>query len=272
MNNTSSGPPNLFDICINLDNAQFDSDRAELLDRAAQHGVTYLSMTGSSLQSSKFALEWAQKNPERFCTTAGIHPHAAQSATSAVMDEIEQLLSHPLVRAVGECGLDYNRNFSPKEAQISCFEAHIELSEKYQLPLFLHQRDAHEDFVHCLSPSTQRAVVHCFTDTKEALFSYLDRGWYIGITGWICDPKRGASLRDIVQHIPLDRIMVETDAPWLFPKDIRPKPKKRRNEPMYLPHIVGVIAQCMSRSIQEVTHHSFVNSCSFFGMNDTPRI
>ena len=266
MNNTSSGPPNLFDICINLDNVQFDSDREELLERAAKQGVTHISMTGSSLRSSIFALEWAQRNPDRFCATAGIHPHEAQSATPTVLEEIEKLLHHPLVRAVGECGLDYNRNFSPREAQISCFEAQIELSEKHQLPLFLHQRDAHEEFLACLSSSTQQAVVHCFTDTKEALFSYLDRGWYIGITGWICDPKRGALLRDIVRHIPLNRIMVETDAPWLFPKDIRPKPKKRRNEPMYLPHIVRVIAQSMNRSVQEITHHSFENSRSFFGM------
>ena len=272
MNNTSSGKSPLFDICINLDNVQFHSDRAEVLERAYEHGITHLSMTGSSLESSIFALEWAQKDPSRFCTTAGIHPHEAVSATPSVMDKIEKLLLNPLVRAVGECGLDYNRNFSPKEAQLSCFEAHIALSEKYQKPLFLHQRDAHNDFLECLSSSTQRAVVHCFTDTKESLFSYLDRGWYIGITGWICDPKRGESLRNIVRHIPLDRIMVETDAPWLFPKDIRPKPKKRRNEPMYLPHIVQVIAQCMNHSVQEVAHHSFANACSFFGMNDTSRV
>lgn len=272
MNNTSSGPYPLFDICINLDNTQFNPDRTEILERARNHGVTHLSMTGGSLESSKFAISWAEKDPNRFCTTAGIHPHEAHCATSSMMKEIEALLAHPLVRAVGECGLDYNRNFSPKEAQLSCFEAHIALSEKYKLPLFLHQRDAHNDFLHCLSSSTQRAVVHCFTDTKDALFSYLDRGWYIGITGWICDPKRGAHLRDVVKHIPLNRIMVETDAPWLFPKDIRPKPKKRRNEPMYLPHIVCVIAQCMNRSVQEVAHHSFENSCSFFGMSESSRI
>ena len=268
MNNTSSGPSPLFDICINLDNAQFDTDRTALLERATQHGVTHLALTGCSLKSSIFALEWAQKNPNRYCTTAGIHPHDALSAAPSVMSDIETLLQNPLVRAVGECGLDYNRNFSPKEAQISCFKAHIELSEKYQRPLFLHQRDAHEDFINCLSSSTQPAVVHCFTDTKEALFSYLDRGWYIGITGWLCDPKRGESLREIVHHIPLDRIMVETDAPWLCPKDMRPKPKKRRNEPMFLPHIVRVLAQCMNRSEQEVAHYSFVNACSFFGMED----
>ena len=270
MNNTSSGPSPLFDICINLDNAQFDSDRVALLERAKEHGVTHLSMTGSSLASSRFALEWAQKNPDRFCTTAGIHPHEAQSATPSVMTEIENLLEHPLVRSVGECGLDYNRNFSPRAAQLSCFEAHIALSEKYKKPLFLHQRDAHEDFLHCLSSSTQPAVVHCFTDTKEALFSYLDRGWYIGITGWICDPKRGETLREIVRHIPLNQIMVETDAPWLFPKDIRPKPKKRRNEPMYLPHIVRVLARCMDQSVEDVTQHSFRNACSFFGMPAHP--
>jgi TatD DNase family protein len=269
MTDTSSGQSlPLFDICINLDNPQFDIDREALLQRATAAGVTHLGLTGCSLESSRFAVHWAEQQPTRYCATAGIHPHGAEQATPKVMQEIEQLLSHPQVRAVGECGLDYNRNFSPRIAQISCFEAHIELANRHKYPLFLHQRDAHSDFMTCMDSCEQPAVVHCFTDTEEALLEYLKRGWYIGITGWICDPKRGAHLREIVHHIPLDRIMIETDAPWLLPKDMRPKPKKRRNEPAYLPHILQVLAGCMNTTPQELARHSFANSYSFFQMHN----
>jgi len=232
-------------------------------------GVGHVCLTGSSLFSSRFALEWAKKKPSHYITTAGIHPHDAKSATPEVLQDIASLLDEAEVRAVGECGLDYNRNFSPRDAQLHCFEAQIDLSNRYAYPLFLHQRDAHTDFMHCMKSATQSAVVHCFTDTKEALFSYLDKGWYIGITGWICDPKRGAELRSIVHNIPLKQLMIETDAPWLFPKDYRPKPKKRRNEPKYLPHILSVLAQNMNQSMEDVAHHSFHNSCSFFGVDPT---
>ena len=264
---SSESPFPLFDICINLDNPQFDRDRKALLERATQVGVTHLSLTGCSLESSLFAIQWAEQYPQRYCATAGIHPHGSQEASPQIMKQIENLLSHPLVRAVGECGLDYNRNFSPRDAQISCFEAHIELATRHDFPLFLHQRDAHVDFMECMKSCEQPAVVHCFTDTEEALLSYLERGWYIGITGWICDPKRGANLRKIVHHIPQDKIMIETDAPWLLPKDIRPKPKKRRNEPAYLPHILHVLAYCINTTPEELAKHSFDNASSFFQMS-----
>lgn len=257
----------LFDICLNLDNEQFDTDREAILHRAQLNNVSHIAFTGCSLASSLFAIEWAERSPLHYCATAGIHPHGAEEASQEVMLAIEGLLSHPQVKAVGECGLDYNRNFSSPSAQKQCFEKHIELAHKHNMPLFLHQRDAHDDFMAMMKEVQQPAVVHCFTDTKEALFAYLDRGWSIGITGWICDMARGAELRSLVEHIPLDRIMIETDAPWLFPKTIRPKPKKRRNEPSYLPHILCVVAENMNVSPAVLAQHSFANSCSFFGMN-----
>ena len=267
MNSSSCGPSlTLFDICINLDNNQFDHDREEMLLRAHSSGIQYLCLTGSSLESSQYAIDWAQKNPRQYCATVGIHPHAASSATPQVCEQLEALLSHDCVRAVGECGLDYNRNFSPKSDQIQCFEKHIQLSTHHKLPLFLHQRDAHDDFVEILKQRTQPAVVHCFTDTKEVLRSYIDLGCLIGITGWICDPKRGEELRSIVQYIPLDRILIETDAPWLYPKDMRPKPPKRRNEPMYLKHILEKIAFHMGHSPQKIAESSTRNALQFFGM------
>lgn len=267
MNNLSSGEhPPLFDLCINLDNAQFDRDRDEMLERARTSGVPYLCLTGSSLLSSQYACLWARKAPSRFCATSGIHPHEAGKANEDTYKGIEALLDDPVVRAVGECGLDYNRNFSPKLAQQECFNRQIDMSNRHKLPLFLHQRDAHDDFIAILRSATQPMVVHCFTDTLESLRSYLDRGCYIGITGWICDPKRGENLRSIVKYIPLDRLMIETDAPWLCPKDMRPKPAKRRNEPMFLPHILNRIAYHMNQPADLVAEQTTRNALLFFGM------
>ena len=267
MNNLSSGnSPQLFDVCINLDNNQFDRDRQAMLERAYDSGVHYLCLTGSSVTSSRYALQWAQKKPSHYCATAGIHPHEAASATPEICTKIEQLLLQPTVRAVGECGLDYNRNFSPKHAQHHCFEQHVDMSNRHRLPLFLHQRDAHEDFLAIIRSATQPKLVHCFTDTLSALKSYLDHGCYIGITGWICDPKRGETLRSIIKYIPLERLMIETDAPWLCPKDMHPKPPKRRNEPMFLPHILSKIAYHMDIPAQTVALQTTTNALQFFGM------
>ncbi len=267
MNHTAPGPlSHLFDICINFDNPQFDPDREPLLARAKEAGVQYIGFTGSSINSSIFASQWAAQSPENYCSTAGIHPHDAKSFDDSTIPTLRNLLQHPWVRAVGECGLDYNRNFSPRAAQLQCFNAQLALAQEVQAPLFLHQRDAHDDFISCMKDNQQPAVVHCFTDTQSALRQYLDLGYFIGITGWICDPKRGETLRSIVSYIPLDRIMIETDAPWLLPKDMRPKPKSRRNEPAFLPHILNTIAEHMGHSAAEVAAASTRNALSFFGM------
>ena len=267
MNHTPTGKSlNLFDICINFDNQQFASEREQILSRAKEAGVNYIGFTGSSVESSLFASEWASKDPLHYCSTAGIHPHDAKNFNDHTIPTLKNLLQNPWVRAVGECGLDYNRNFSPRDAQLQCFNAQIELAQEQNKPLFLHQRDAHEDFVSCMKENQQPAVVHCFTDTQSALKQYLDQGYFIGITGWICDPKRGAMLRSIVSYIPLDRLMIETDAPWLLPKDMRPKPKSRRNEPAFLPHILNIIAANMGHSPEEVATASTQNALTFFGM------
>ncbi|MEC7985480.1 MAG: TatD family hydrolase [Myxococcota bacterium] len=265
-NPSSEKAQSLFDICINFDNEQFNPDREAILSRAKDAGVRYINFTGSSVESSTYASEWASKDPSHYCSTAGIHPHDAKRFDEKTIETLRTLLQNPWVRAVGECGLDYNRNFSPKEDQLHCFTAHIELAHELNMPLFLHQRDAHEDFVACMKENQQPAVVHCFTDTRSALKQYLDLGYFIGITGWICDPKRGETLRSNVSYIPLDRILIETDAPWLLPKDMRPKPKKRRNEPAYLPHILDIIAKHMGRNTAEVAAASTKNALTFFGM------
>jgi hypothetical protein len=163
------------------------------------------------------------------------------------------LLLHPLVVAAGECGLDYFRNFSPHPDQQRVFRAQLELATRARKPVFLHQRDAHEDFLQILRDYRGLAgVAHCFTGDAAELAAYLDHGLYIGITGWICDERRGQNLQRLVADIPLDRLLVETDAPYLLPRNLEPKPRTRRNEPKYLPHIVDAIARRRGESFATI--------------------
>jgi TatD DNase family protein len=173
------------------------------------------------------------------------------------------------VVAVGECGLDYFRNFSPREAQLEAFRRQLDIARDTGLPVFLHQRDAHDDFVEILEsalPEISRAVAHCFTGEHESLREYLAMGLYIGITGWICDERRGQHLHDIVEVIPDDRLLIETDAPYLLPRTIRPKPKTRRNEPMYLPEVLKVVAEARGQSLEHVAQVTTENARRFFNL------
>ena len=146
--------------------------------------------------------------------------------------------------AVGECGLDYFRDFSPRDLQRRAFGWQLELAAATGKPVFLHQRDAHDDFIAILREHrvSERGVAHCFTAGEKERDAYLELGLHIGITGWINDERRGLHLREVVKGIPADRLMIETDAPYLLPRDIRPAPKTRRNEPTYLPYVVRAIA------------------------------
>ena len=241
----------LIDIGANLTHDSFDADRDEVIGRARAAGVELLVLTGSSESASRDALALARQYPDSMRSTAGVHPHHASDYSARVEATLEELLQDPLVAAVGECGLDYFRNFSPADAQRHAFEAQLDLAERVQKPVFLHQRDAHEDFVEVLKPYLDRiprAVAHCFTGDEAMLEAYLEMGLYIGITGWICDERRGAHLKSIVDRIPLDRLMIETDAPYLLPRSLRPKPRSRRNEPAFLAEVLRVVAEARGDS------------------------
>ena len=221
------------------------------------------------MSCSQKAYQLTQEYPDSLYSTVGIHPHHASEYTSETEDLILELIERDKVVAIGETGLDYFRNFSPKEAQIFSFEQHVKLAIQTQMPLFLHQRDAHEDFHAIIKEhrdDLSNIVVHCFTDTKEALFAYLDLDCHIGITGWICDERRGLHLRELVQNIPLNRMMIETDSPYLVPRDIRPKPKSRRNEPKYLPHIAEVVAGLIEKPLDEFVQETSQTTKHFFGL------
>jgi TatD DNase family protein len=257
----------LVDIGANLTHDSFDPDRDEVIRRAAASGVGWMVLTGSSEQASLDAVALAESRPQMFRATAGVHPHHARDYTDEVHARLAGLLRHPAVVAVGECGLDYFRDFSPRPAQRDAFARQLELAVDSGLPLFLHQRDAHDDFVDMLRPvlrQVSRGVAHCFTGGADELRDYLDMGLYIGITGWICDERRGAQLYEAVRQLPLDRLMIETDAPYLLPRTIEQKPKNRRNEPMHLREVLRVVATAMGLTEAEVAEATTSNARRFF--------
>ncbi|MDQ3289450.1 MAG: TatD family hydrolase [Pseudomonadota bacterium] len=265
-------PPPLIDIGANLTHDSFDPDRNDVLRRGRDAGVVQMVITGASREHSPQALQLAQAHPGELFATAGVHPHHASEYTAECDAEMRALHSHPQVVAVGECGLDYFRDFSPRPAQRRAFELQLQIAADTGKPLFLHQRDAHEDFVAVMKNFDGRlgaAVVHCFTGNRKELFACLDQDWHIGITGWLCDERRGEHLRELVRHIPANRLMIETDAPYLLPRTIKPTPPNRRNEPMYLAHIVEELARDRGEDVAVTAASTTATARAFFGLPDT---
>jgi TatD DNase family protein len=258
----------VIDIGANLTHSSFRDDVAEVIGRAHAAGVSTIVVTGTSVAESRTALELASRHENLFAT-AGVHPHHARECDAATIGAIRELAKHPRIVAIGECGLDFNRNYSPHPDQEKWFIAQLELGIELGKPLFLHSRDAFPRFSDILqSYKPQRAVAHCFTGTKEELHSYVDLGLYIGITGWICDERRGRHLLELVREIPRERLLLETDSPYLTPRDLHPQPKARRNEPAFLPHIARAVARALGRSAEEVANDTTRNAAAFFGLNE----
>lgn len=257
----------LVDIGVNLTDKRFNQDRAETLQRARQAGVTAQVLTGTDLASSRAAREMAATEPDLYAT-AGVHPHVARDFDATTPSVLESLARDRKVCAVGETGLDFNRDFSPRPQQESAFEAQLQLAARLEMPVFLHQRDAHARFLPILRQyrdALPGAVVHCFTGSREELHDYLDLDCHIGVTGWLCDERRGGALRDIVGDIPAHRLMVETDSPWLIPRDLPEKPPVRgRNEPALLPWIVKRLAECRGEETEAVARATCQNALEFF--------
>lgn len=256
----------LTDIGVNLAHDSFDRDRAEVLASAERAGVTRMIVTGTSVTASARAAELAASDP-RLYATAGIHPHHASELDEHSVESLRALLRQPRVVAVGECGLDYFRDFSPRDVQRSAFDAQLALAAESRMPVFLHQRDAHDDFVEHLRhrrDGLTGGVAHCFTAGPEQLSAYLDLGLYIGVTGWVCDERRGAELREALPKLPLDRLLLETDAPYLLPRDLEDKPRNRRNEPRFLPHILERVAAIMKRPADEIAEAAAENTERLF--------
>jgi hydrolase, TatD family len=255
----------ILDIGVNLMHRSFHEDRDQVVARAIENQVTPLIITGTSLRNSIDAARYAGRYTGKLYSTAGVHPHDAKNCKEETIVKLRELAALPQVVAIGECGLDYNRDFSPRDVQRRWFGEQIRLALELDMPLFLHEREASADFIGILKEhSVQNAVVHCFTGTLQELRAYLEMGYHIGITGWICDERRGKHLRDLVRIIPLDRLMIETDAPFLTPRDLKEKPKDGRNEPAILPHILQAVAECMGIPADEVAKATTQTARTFF--------
>ena len=257
----------LIDIGANLAHDSFDADRDAILQRAATAGVAQIVVTGSSEESTGKAIELSRTHPGVLFATAGVHPHHAADLTVDALPALQALARDDHIVAVGECGLDYFRDFSPRDLQRRAFGWQLELAAATGKPVFLHQRDAHEDFIAILREhGVKSGVAHCFTAGEQERDAYLELGLHIGITGWINDERRGLHLREVVKGIPAGRLLIETDAPYLLPRDIRPAPKNRRNEPAYLPWVVRAIAAARGESAESVAAASTAAARTLFGL------
>ncbi len=263
----------LIDIGFNFTSSAFRKDADEVVKRANQAGVKYFVLTGSDVEESEYALNLSLKY-KGMVSTAGVHPHLAKNWQKNSCDRLKTLAKNKNVVAIGETGLDFNRNYSPPEQQKITFKAQLELAAELNMPIFLHERDAHEDFIKILSEYRKhlsKVVVHCFTGTDEELDAYLHLDCHIGVTGWICDERRGQHLHESVKNIPANRLMIETDSPYLLPRDLPkdeyPKPDGRRNEPAYLPHILKTVAKCRNTSMEQTAEETTLTAKEFFSIN-----
>jgi TatD DNase family protein len=259
----------LIDIGCNLTHDTFDHDRSEVIARARQAGIVQMVITGASEEGSKLSLELAREYPGELFATAGVHPHHAADYTERTDKLLRELAGHPEVVAVGETGLDYFRDISPRDVQREVFARQLRIGVDSGKPLFLHMRDAHRDFYSILREHRDEladVVVHCFTGTREELHEYVGLDCHIGITGWICDERRGTHMKEFLEEIPINRLMLETDAPYLKPRNLRPKVKSHRNEPQWLPWIAGTVAAVRDEHPHYIAEQTTYNARAFFGL------
>ena len=253
----------MFDIGANLTSSHFSDDLDSVLDESFEAGVKKICITSSNLQDVRNAKKITERNKNLYYSV-GFHPHNAKDFKIEFLKEMSIYLDDPKAICLGEMGLDFNRNFSSKEEQILCFESQLSLANSINKPLFLHQRDAHEEFLSILDnyKFNQKLIVHCFTGNLSELEDYLKRDFYIGITGWVCDLKRGLDLRECINHIPQDKLLIETDSPYLSPRK-----KIRRNEPKFLIDVAEEVARLRQQTKESIVKSSYENSLNFFNLH-----
>ena len=255
------------DIACNFTSERFDKDLNEVINRAIKNKITKFGLICSRLNDLDKLLKIYEQYSNNMFFTIGVHPHHANEINDGYLKKLKEAVNKNNPHAVGETGLDFFRNLSTYEEQIFAFEEQIKIAIDTNKPLFLHQRDSHDDFVKILrkySSDINKSVVHCFTGTQQQLNDYLELGCYIGITGWICDENRNIELRKTIKNIPLSRLMLETDCPYLIPKNLPDKPKNNRNEPQYLNHILKEVAGLMDIDKEMLEKETFKNSKGFF--------
>ncbi len=257
----------MIDIGVNLTSGQFQGDLDAVLERSWAAGLTGLLVTGTSEQESQAAARLAANDPERLRATAGVHPHHADDFSTGTLSVLRSLAADPLICAIGETGLDFNRNYSTPANQEGAFTQQLELAAETGLPVFLHERDAFDRQLAILKEfrdALSGGVAHCFTGSRKELFAWLDLDLHIGITGWICDERRGQHLLELVPAIPAGRLLAETDAPYLLPRSLAPRPASRRNEPQHLPEVLRVIAGARGERIEHIGEITSANARALF--------
>ena len=255
------------DIACNFTSDRFDNDLDEVINQAIVNNITKFGLICSRLSDIDKLLEIYNRYSKDMFFTIGVHPHHANEINEEYLKKLKEVINNNNPHAIGETGLDFFRNLSTYEEQIFAFEEQIKIAIDTNKPLFLHQRNSHDDFIKILrkySSDINKSVVHCFTGTKKQLNDYLELDCYIGVTGWICDAKRNVELRKTIKNIPLERLMIETDCPYLIPKNLEEKPKNNRNEPTYLNHIANEVATLMKKDINDIREKTYKTSLSFF--------
>ena len=263
----------LIDIGVNLTHSSFRHDLGAVIERATAAGVVQMVVTGTDPEASERAQALASRHCGVLYSTAGVHPHDAKHWTDATGALLSELADTPEVVALGEMGLDFYRDYSPRPDQERAFQAQLELACDLSIPVFLHQRDAPRRFFPLLEryrDGLPRAVLHCFTGDRNELAACRDLDLHVGITGWICDERRGLHLRDLIPEIPPDRLMLETDAPFILPRSLTPRPKERRNEPAFLPHVLEVVCEALGEAPAAVAGRTTGTARAFFGLSGIP--
>ena len=258
----------MIDIGANLTNKRFEKDLSLIIDEAITHGVSNIIVTGTDLTNSEAALSICNDHSNLYCT-AGVHPHDASSYNEDVHHALTLLLKNEKVVAVGECGLDFNRNFSTPDEQLQAFEQQLLLAKDCQKPVFLHEREAFDAQYPLIKKHRENingGVVHCFTGSKQELLQYLALDLHIGITGWICDERRGKELQEIIPLIPDDKLLIETDSPYLTPRTLTGKRKKAKNVPANLGHIAEFIGQLRSQPAAHIKEITANNTRALFNL------
>ena len=259
---------NLFDSHCHLDDRTFFKDLEGTLQKAQDAGVQEIMTVGVDLESSTRAVELAETYRGVYASV-GVHPHDAKSCDEIVISELSHLAKQKEVRAWGEVGLDFNRMFSPRKDQEKWFVRQIQAADKLGLPLIFHERDSQGKFLEILKrhlPPQRKGVVHCFSGNTTDLSAYLALGLYIGITGIITIKTRGANLRELVPEIPLDRLLIETDAPYLTPAP--QKNKTRRNEPAFVKSVLLKLAEVRQENPEELAKATTANARRIFNIVD----
>lgn len=256
-------PPFLIDSHAHLDSGQYDADRPETIERAHQNGISHILSIGCDLASSRKNIELAQQY-EQIYAAVGVHPHDAGDINDQTLEQLRLMLDHPKVVAVGEIGLDYYRNRSPQNIQHQAFRRQIQLARKVDKPIIVHDREAHDDVLRILleeDATTVGGVLHCFSGDLSMARKCLELGFYLSFPGPITYPKN-QSTRDLIRYIPLDRILVETDCPYLSPQPHRGK----RNEPAYVRHTAEKLAEIKGLSLEDVARITSRNCFNLFGL------